>query len=81
VVNNYAIYATDIRPKGFRVIEFDDYITEETVEMTRKVLADKEFENQMCQHNYDLAARYFSYSVLRNKLQLLLDNAFGTNNY
>ena len=24
---------------------------------------------------------YFSYSVLRNKLQLLLDNAFGTNNY
>jgi glycosyltransferase involved in cell wall biosynthesis len=81
VVNNYTIYATDIRPKGFRVIEFDDYITEETVEMTRKVLADKDFEIEICQHNYELAKRYFSYTVLRNKLQVLLDNAFGTNNY
>ena len=81
VVNNYTIYATDIRPKGFNVIEFDDYITKETVNMTRKVLADKEFQLQMCQHNYELARRYFSYTVLRNKLKLLLDNAFGTNNY
>jgi glycosyltransferase involved in cell wall biosynthesis len=81
VVNNYTIYATDIRPKGFRVIEFDDYITEDTVKMTRKVLADKDFEIEICQHNYELATRYFSYSVLRNKLRLQLDNAFGTNNY
>lgn len=80
VVNNYAIYATDIRPKGFKVIEFDDYITDETVEMTRKVLADKEFEIQMCKHNYELAKRYYSFEVLRNKLKMLLDNAFGTNN-
>ena len=81
VVNNYTIYATDIRPKGFKVIEFDDYITDETIEMTRKVLADKEFEIQLCQHNYELANRYFSFKVLRNKLKILLENAFGTNNY
>lgn len=81
VVNNYTIYKTDIRPKGFRVIEFEDYITDETVAMTRKVLADKDFEIQMCQHNYELAERYFSFGVLRNKLKMLLDNAFGTNNY
>ena len=81
VVNNYTIFKTDIRPKGFRVIEFDDYITDETVEMTRKVLADKELEIDMCEHNYKLASRYFSYTVLRNKLSMLLDNAFGTNNY
>jgi hypothetical protein len=81
VVNNYTIYATDIRPKGFRVIEFDDYITADTIELTRKVLGDKKFEIEMCQHNYDLAKRYFSFTVLRNKLKLQLDNAFGTNNY
>ena len=80
VVNNYTIYKTDIRPKGFMVIEFDDYVTDETVEMTRRILADKELEIQMCQRNYELATRYFSYAVLRNKLQVLLDNAFGTNN-
>jgi glycosyltransferase involved in cell wall biosynthesis len=78
VVNNYTIYKIDIRPKGFMVIEFDDYITDETVEMTRRVLADKDLEIQMCQRNYELATRYFSYAVLRNKLQVLLDNAFGT---
>jgi glycosyltransferase involved in cell wall biosynthesis len=81
VVNNYTIYKTDIRPKGFRVIEFDDYITDQTVEMTCRVLTDKDLETQMCQHNYELAKRYFSFTVLRNKLQLLLDHAFGTNDY
>ncbi len=81
VVNNYTIFKTDIKPKGFKVIEFDDYITEETVELTRRILADKELEIQMCEHNYKLALRYFSFSVLRNKLKILLDNAFGTNSY
>lgn len=81
VVNNYTIYKTDIRPKGFRVIEFDDYITDETVEMTRKVLADKELEIEMCQHNYQLANRHFSYDVLRNKLKMLVSNSFGVNNF
>ena len=80
VVNDYAIYIIDIRPKGFKVIEFDDYITDETVEMTRRVLADKKLEIEMCQHNYELASRHFSFNVLRNKLKILLDNAFGTNN-
>ncbi|MFB6356758.1 MAG: glycosyltransferase [bacterium] len=27
LVNNYSVYAQDIRPKGFEVIEFDGYIT------------------------------------------------------
>jgi hypothetical protein len=80
-VNDYTIYRTDIRPKGFKVIEFDDYITDETVELTRMVLADKKLEIEMCEHNYALANRHFSYAILRNKLKILLDNAFGTNNY
>jgi glycosyltransferase involved in cell wall biosynthesis len=78
VVNNYTIYATDIRPKGFNVILFDDYITDETVEGTRRVLLDKELADQMCSQNYRLALKYFSYTVLRNKLRVLLDSAFGT---
>ena len=80
VVNNYSIYATDIRPKGFNVIEFDEYMTEDTVTQTRKLLDDKEFEREMCEQNYELARRHFSYAILRNKLSVLMDNAFGTNN-
>jgi len=78
VVNNYAIYATDIRPKGFRVIEFDDYITNKTVEDTHRILDDPSYQAELCSFNYALALRHFSYKVLRNKLQVLLDNAFGT---
>lgn len=79
VVNNYAIYATDIRPKGFNVIEFDDYITEKTIQDTLKVLDDPQLQQEMCRHNYSLALRHFSYKVLRNKLRALLANAFGSN--
>ena len=38
VVNNYSIFDVDIKPKGFRVIEFDGYITDWTVSQTRRVL-------------------------------------------
>jgi glycosyltransferase involved in cell wall biosynthesis len=75
VVNNYPVFATDIRPKGFRVIEFDDYITDKTVAVTQKVLSDKDLELEMVEYNYELATRHFSFTVLRNKLNVLLDNA------
>ena len=77
VVNNYAIFATDIHPKGFRVIEFDDYITDKTVEVTLRILDDSKLEAEMCSHNYSLALRHFSYTVLRRSLRVLLVNAFG----
>jgi glycosyltransferase involved in cell wall biosynthesis len=76
VVNNYPVYATDIRPKGFRFIEFDDYITDKTVLLTEKVLADNDLAREMVEHNYTLASRHFSFTVLRNKLEMLLGNAF-----
>ena len=81
VVNNYAIYATDIRPKGFRVIEFDDYITQATVDETLRILDDAELQDEICTFNYALAVRHFSYSVLRNKLLVLLSTAFGMNGF
>ena len=48
VVNNYAIYATDIRPKGFKVIEFDDYITEKTIQDTLRILDDPSYQAELC---------------------------------
>jgi glycosyltransferase involved in cell wall biosynthesis len=79
VVNNYAIYATDIRPKGFKVIEFDDYITEKTVQDTLRMLNDAAYQEEMCRINYALALRHFSYQVLRSQFKVLFANAFGTN--
>ena len=79
VVNNYAIYATDIRPKGFKVIEFDEYITERTVQDTLRTLDNPSNQAEMCRFNYALALRHFSYKVLRRQLRVLLANAFGIN--
>ena len=78
VVNNYSIYATDIKPKGFNVIEFDGYITEETIETTRKVLTTPEVSQEMAEHNYQLALRHYSYAVLRRKLRGLILDIFGS---
>ena len=77
VVNNYSIYATDIRPKGFRVIEFDGYITDETVWWTQRLLEDAAMTGEMTEHNYQLARRHYSYAVLRRHLRELLANVFG----
>lgn len=80
VVNNYSIYATDIRPKGFHVIEFDDYVTDGTVTRALDILHDEERRKQWADKNYLLARKYFSYEVLETKLRILIANAFGTNN-
>jgi glycosyltransferase involved in cell wall biosynthesis len=38
VVNKYSIYETDIKPKGFKVVEFDGYINDKTIEHARNLL-------------------------------------------
>jgi glycosyltransferase involved in cell wall biosynthesis len=79
VVNNYSIFATDIRPKGFQVIEFDGFVTDETVSQTLAVLETPKLLKEMVDTNYELALRHFSYTTLRHKLRVRLDEAFGTN--
>jgi len=77
VVNNYSIYAIDIKPKGFKVIELDDYVNSEAIELTRKVLTNPELAREMTEHNYELGRKYYSCSILRKKLNVLLSNCFG----
>lgn len=77
VVNNYSIFATDIRPKGFHVIEFDGFITEETVWWTERLLQDPALVAEMTAHNYAVATRHYSYAVLRRHLLALLTDVFG----
>lgn len=77
MVNNYSVYATDIKPKGFKAIELDDYVDSQAVELTKKVLETPVLAKEMVEHNYELGKRYYSYSVLRQKLKALLSNCFG----
>jgi glycosyltransferase involved in cell wall biosynthesis len=77
VVNNYSIFDLDIKPKGFRVIEFDGYITDETVRQTLNVLENPALAQEMAAHNYELGRRYYSYATLERHLETLLSGCFG----
>ncbi len=70
--NRYSIYRTDIEPCGFRAIEFDDYLTSETVREVERVLADQTLQQEMADHNYEVASEFFSYEVLEEELNLII---------
>ncbi|MEO8355586.1 MAG: glycosyltransferase family 4 protein, partial [Chloroflexota bacterium] len=80
VVNNYTIYSTDIHPKGFKAIEFDGFITDETVAQVHQVLTSPDLVQEMTEHNYRLAKKFFSYSALKQQLEALLVSFFGEEN-
>ncbi len=77
LVNNYTIYATDIRTKGFHAIEFDGFITDRVVDEVRSILARPEQVKQMVTENYALAQKYFSFTVLERQLYALLHSCYG----
>lgn len=77
LVNNYSIYSFDIKPKGFQVVEFDGYVSDETVSQVSELLLNPQQVNEMTQHNYNLARKYYSYEVLDRQLEAILSQAFG----
>jgi mannosylglucosylglycerate synthase len=77
VVNNYSIYEADIKPKGFQVIEFDGYISERTLEETRYALQNPDVTAKEAEHNFELAKRHYSYTMLERRLRHLLASCFG----
>ena len=77
VMSTYEIFQTDIQPKGFKVIGFDDFIDEDTVRHARAVLDDPSLATEMVEHNYELGRRYYSYRTLRNHLVSLMSECLG----
>jgi len=76
-INNYTIYSIDIKPKGFKAVEFNGFVTEETVNQVRKILKDREFVEEMTEHNYKLGKQYYSFTVLEQHLHVLLHACFS----
>ncbi|HRY82009.1 MAG TPA: glycosyltransferase, partial [Spirochaetia bacterium] len=76
LVNQYAIYAQDIDPIGFKVVSIDGFITRDTVRQTIELLADPSMREDWAEHNFRLGRRFFSYDILRKRLPYLFMN-FG----
>jgi glycosyltransferase involved in cell wall biosynthesis len=79
LVNNYSIYSTDIKPKGFDVVEMDDFITDAIVEEVKEVLRNKDRRDKMVEKNFRLAQCFYSYKVLDEKLMDLMARFWGAN--
>lgn len=77
LVNRYATFVRDIEPKGFDLIVMDGFLTKRTVQKVREIIESPEKKAEMVNHNYEIATRYYSYSVLRKWLNSLIINFFG----
>ncbi len=77
LVNTYSIYQHDIKPKGFKTIEMDEYISEDILDEVVVVLQNKSWASKMAKHNYNIAKRFYSYANLRRKLKFVLSDFFG----
>jgi glycosyltransferase involved in cell wall biosynthesis len=77
VVNNYSIYEVDIKPKGFSVIEFLGFVDDATLESVRYWLDHPAETAERAERNYRLAERYYSFSALRRRLELLIADCLG----
>lgn len=76
VVHVYDVFRSDIRPKGFRVISYTDFITEETVKEARHILNNPESWKNAADQNYKIAQKHYSFTSLETRLKMLL-NEFG----
>lgn len=77
VLNRYSIYVQDIEPKGFRIPTMDNIVTGRVVNEVRRVLEDNIHRREMVEHNYRVARRHYSYTVLRRSLRTLMTSLTG----
>ena len=77
LVNNYSIYEVDIKPKGFRTVWFDGFISDNTLEMVRHILKNSSRAHEWAEENYQLAKRYFSFTVLERRLESIVADCLG----
>jgi mannosylglucosylglycerate synthase len=80
LVNRYAIFISDIEPRGFRTMTMDGFLTRDLVQQVRRVINDPEYRQEMVNHNYELCKAFFSYTVLRRRLRVLITNITGMEN-
>jgi glycosyltransferase involved in cell wall biosynthesis len=77
LINRYAIFVKDIEPKGFDLVVMDGFLTKKNMASVKEILESPERCRQMVTTNYAIAAKYYSYAVLRRWLGTLMINFFG----
>ncbi len=77
LINRYATFVRDIEPLGFDLAVMDGYLDKDTIETVRSLLDSPRRRRQMVEHNYAVARKHYSYTVLMNRLNGVLHHLFG----
>ena len=77
LVNRYSIFVSDIEPCGFDVITMDGFLTRDIRDKVLRVIYEPEYRQEMVEKNFQLGKRFYSMSVLRRKLRVLITNHTG----
>lgn len=75
LMSRYEIFKTDIQPKGFEVIAFDDFIADDTVAAVIDLLNNPQLAETRADKNYRLGLKHFSFSVLERRLCALIEQS------
>ncbi|MDA3874056.1 MAG: glycosyltransferase family 4 protein, partial [Kiritimatiellae bacterium] len=74
LINRYDIYARDIEPRGFHFPMMEGYVRRSLVKQVQELLDNPKLCAAQCEHNYHTARKFFSYEVLRRKLNAIIAN-------
>lgn len=77
LVNRYATYIKDIEPHNFELAVMDGFLGRDTVDHVRAIIANRATCQGMVDHNYQVAAKHFSYDILRHQLNTIMADCFG----
>jgi len=77
LVNRYDTFVRDIEPLGFDLAVMDGYLSRKTVQAVAEILHSGRRKEKMVNTNYAVAARHYSYHVLRNYLNTIMAGFFG----
>ncbi len=77
LVNRYPIFVRDIEPKGFNLAVMDGFLSNKTIQNVKEILESPTRREKMVNHNYEVASRHYSYSVLRNQISTIMNDFFS----
>lgn len=77
IVNTYPVYVTDIKPRGFKAVEFVDFVSDATIKKLNGLLENQGLVDNIVEMNYSLANKYFSYELLEKKILALIRPFYG----
>lgn len=75
-VNNYKpVFWPDIGSRGFRLVMVENNsLTKKAINEIKQVIYDKELSKEVGGYNFEIGKKYFSYDILRDKLEKLIGN-------